>query len=207
MKHLKKFATDTAVLSVGILAGVQIAMPLWTQGDTADVTAMFTGAAGWTAQLSSAGPTALPQLQPIGVNPRLDEVLGAPSQAPSQSALVRKPMGDATTVGIPQAAPAMPVMQEAPAADLQRQLADAQATILSLQQQIQMLQQQLSQSQQMVPAAPVSIPSQADIPHGAAPEQPTPFVNNGPAMAAPISDLGADAPASGILCSLFGLGC
>jgi hypothetical protein len=55
MKHLQKFATDVAVLSIGILAGVQVALPLLQDADVHDVLAR-SSMSNWTA--------AIPAIQP-----------------------------------------------------------------------------------------------------------------------------------------------
>lgn len=181
---MKKFATDVAVLSVGILAGVQVALPLWQMSDAP--AALAFEATSWTAALpmdASAQPAAWDMK---GAAP---DVMAAPTTA------------NTWQPSMPAGAPASDVM-------MRGEMPVAMPTVLPMRKdgedaakdlQIQMLTQELEQSRTIIAELQTQLQQMAEM-HSAA-SMPVPAETSEP-VAAPVS-----AADEGFLCRYLGIGC
>jgi hypothetical protein len=185
MKHMKKFATDVAVLSVGILAGVQVALPLWQTSDTPAAFAF--DATSWTAALPMDASS----------QPAAWDMKGA---APDVMAVP-------TTVNTWQ--PSMPAGVPSSDVMMQAEMPVAMPTVLPMRTegedaakdlQIQMLTQELEQSRAIIAELQMQLQQMAEM-HSAA-SMPVATEMSEPVVAAPVS-----AADEGFLCRYLGFGC
>jgi hypothetical protein len=200
-KHTKQFATEVAVLSVGLLAGVQMALPLWQGADEQGLTAFFT-TSHWTGAVSSAGPM---RAMPPMVTPPMN---GTPMGDMPQTMIAPINMGNGSTDSMmpPMGMPGMVEPMHGAAAEdvnaVKQERDSAKQEADALRMQLQMLQQEL---ETMRAAAAQPEPTVTDTTMQAATVV-TDGASSEPVISAEPMAMPVDESAS-IWCRWFGIGC